>query len=121
MAGSFSDPVGLLWIDGDHSYAGVRRDFEDWFPKLEVGGYVAFHDTVNHWYGPTRLVRELLVSRDDLASIGVVGTVTYARKTRPSPANRLRGVWARAGFEAVAGLRGRRMGRGPLNAEPGER
>lgn len=117
----FSEPVGMLWIDGDHSYAGVRRDFESWFPKLAVDGYVAFHDTVNLWHGPTKLVRELLVSRDDLAEIGVFGSITYARKTSSSPVNRLRGLWGRAGFEAVAGLRGRRLGRGPMNSVPGER
>ena len=27
-APAFDRPIGLLWIDGDHTYAGVRRDFE---------------------------------------------------------------------------------------------
>lgn len=120
-ASGFDEPVGLLWIDGDHSYAGVRRDFEDWFPRLAEGGWIAFHDTVNHWYGPTRLVRELLAGRDDLERVGVIGLVTYARKARPRPANRLRALAGRAGFELVTLLRARRMGRGPLNAVPGER
>lgn len=117
---SFDEPIGLLWIDGDHSLAAVRQDFSDWFPKLAVGGYVAFHDTVNHWYGPTRLVRELLLERDDLAGIGVMGTITFARKAVPSPLNRGRAIVARAAFELVTGLRGLRAGRGPLNASPGE-
>lgn len=119
---TFDEPIGLLWIDGDHSLSGVRRDFVDWFPRLAVGGHVAFHDTVNHWYGPTTLVRELLVRRDDLASVGVMGTITFARKARPSPSNRPRALAARAGFELVTGLRGLRGHRGgPLNAMPGER
>jgi predicted O-methyltransferase YrrM len=37
-------PVGLLWIDGDHSLEGTRRDFEAWEPYLQPGGVVAFHD-----------------------------------------------------------------------------
>lgn len=111
----------MLSIDGDHSYTGVRNDFEARFPKLARGGALAFHDTVNHWYGPTRLVRELLATRDDLAGIGVMGAITYARKVEPSPLNRARGLAARAAFEAVTRLRARKMGPGPLNAADGER
>jgi cephalosporin hydroxylase len=36
----------FLFIDGDHSYEGVRRDFELYAPLVEVGGLVAFHDIV---------------------------------------------------------------------------
>lgn len=113
-------PLGMLWIDGDHRYESVRRDFEDWFPKLADGGWVAFHDTVDLWYGPTRLVRELLVRRSDLGSVGVIGSITYARKATPSLLNRLRALRARLAFELVVAVRRRRFGRGPLNAAPGE-
>ena len=34
----------LLFIDGDHSYDGCMRDAENWFPLLEPGGHVIFHD-----------------------------------------------------------------------------
>lgn len=37
-------PVDFLWIDGDHSYAGVRRDFELYAPLVRPGGLIAFHD-----------------------------------------------------------------------------
>lgn len=36
--------VGLLWLDGDHSYEGVRADFDAWFPFIVPDGVVAFHD-----------------------------------------------------------------------------
>ena len=36
----------FLFIDGDHSYEGVRRDFELYSPLAEVGALVAFHDIV---------------------------------------------------------------------------
>lgn len=36
--------VDVLWIDGDHSYAGTRQDFEMYAPLVRAGGLVAFHD-----------------------------------------------------------------------------
>lgn len=37
-------PVDLLFVDGDHSYEGVRRDFELYAPLVRPGGLVVFHD-----------------------------------------------------------------------------
>jgi len=41
----WSEPIALLWIDGDHSPAAVRRDIADWTGCVLPGGYLAFHDT----------------------------------------------------------------------------
>ncbi len=38
----------LLFIDGDHSYAGVKMDFEKFSPLVRDGGLIAFHDIVVH-------------------------------------------------------------------------
>ena len=38
--------IDFLFIDGDHSYGGVRRDFELYSPLVRKGGVVAFHDIV---------------------------------------------------------------------------
>lgn len=39
-----SSRLDFLFIDGDHSYAGVNRDFELYGPLVRKGGIVAFHD-----------------------------------------------------------------------------
>jgi len=36
----------LIYIDGDHSYDGVKADFNNYFDYLTVGGMIGFHDTV---------------------------------------------------------------------------
>ncbi len=39
-------PVDFLFIDGDHSYDGVARDFDLYVPLVRPGGIVALHDVV---------------------------------------------------------------------------
>lgn len=36
--------LDFLFIDGDHSYEGVKADFEMYSPLVRPGGIVAFHD-----------------------------------------------------------------------------
>jgi predicted O-methyltransferase YrrM len=38
--------LDFLFIDGDHSYEGVRRDYEMYGPLVATGGLIAFHDIV---------------------------------------------------------------------------
>jgi predicted O-methyltransferase YrrM len=37
-------PIDFLFIDGDHTYAGVKRDFEMYGALVAPGGLIAFHD-----------------------------------------------------------------------------
>jgi predicted O-methyltransferase YrrM len=36
--------IDFLFIDGDHSYEGVRKDFQMYAPMVREGGIIAFHD-----------------------------------------------------------------------------
>jgi hypothetical protein len=57
-------PVGLLFIDADHSYEGVQSDWNAWKHGMASGATVAFHDYQNPAYeGVTRFVDELLADR----------------------------------------------------------
>lgn len=40
--------IDVLFIDGDHSYEGVKKDFEMYHPLVKTGGIIAFHDIVVH-------------------------------------------------------------------------
>ena len=39
--------IDLLFIDGDHSYNGVKKDFEMYSPLVAKDGTIAFHDIVD--------------------------------------------------------------------------
>jgi predicted O-methyltransferase YrrM len=43
----FPDGLDLLFIDGDHSYDGIRQDFERYAPLVRPNGVVVFHDIVD--------------------------------------------------------------------------
>ncbi len=74
-------PVGLLWIDGDHRYEAVRRDFECWEPHLR--GIVAFHDAIQEKLGPFQLIEELLNDGYELVE-HVQGTKVLRRSSADS-------------------------------------
>ena len=38
--------LSFLFIDGDHTYAGAKRDFETYAVMVRKGGVIAFHDIV---------------------------------------------------------------------------
>lgn len=53
-----NEKLDFLFIDGDHSLDGVRRDFEDYSPLVREGGLIAFHDIHPHsrnWGGEVPL------------------------------------------------------------------
>lgn len=38
-------PFDFVFIDGDHSLEGIRRDWGDWSDRVEPDGIIALHDT----------------------------------------------------------------------------
>lgn len=40
--------IDFLFIDGDHSYNGVKMDFEMYCPLVREGGIIVFHDALYH-------------------------------------------------------------------------
>ena len=68
-------PLDFLFMDGDHSYDGVARDFSEYVPLVRPGGLVALHDIHPHsrgWGGEVPRfwgeIRERHVTREFLAS-----------------------------------------------------
>lgn len=53
-ARGWTRPIDLLLIDGDHSYEGVKRDWELFHPFLQQFGVAVFHDTTWDLHGANR-------------------------------------------------------------------
>ncbi|MCG3131014.1 MAG: hypothetical protein FLDDKLPJ_01789 [Phycisphaerae bacterium] len=72
-------PIRMLLIDADHSFEGVRRDFEAWRPRVAPGGLIVFHDYAMPEAGVRRYVDEVVTRRDDIEnSPGSVHPNVYA-------------------------------------------
>ena len=81
VAGTWSRPVGLLFIDGNHNQA--REDFEAWKDHLVAGAIVVFHDTNyperKHASKYVSQVVETLIAEYHLAVIARVDRLTTVR------------------------------------------
>jgi predicted O-methyltransferase YrrM len=45
-AAGWTRQIDMIFIDGDHSYAGVKRDWDLFVPHVRPFGVVIFHDTL---------------------------------------------------------------------------
>jgi predicted O-methyltransferase YrrM len=48
---TWTKPIQILHIDGDHCYEGCKRDFNIWSPLVEDGGIILMHDVLGNWKG----------------------------------------------------------------------
>ncbi|TDJ19209.1 MAG: class I SAM-dependent methyltransferase [Gammaproteobacteria bacterium] len=80
-AQSWSSQIGLLWIDGDHRYEAVKKDFELWSPFLHADGRIAFDDSTVEGLGPHTLIEEILC-RGSFTTVQTVGKVTVLEPRR---------------------------------------
>ena len=78
------EPCDLVFVDGDHSYDGVRRDYDHWRDAVRPGGHLLFHDGAQGRLfapampGVARLVEE--IERDDVETFalrGVAGSIVH--------------------------------------------
>jgi predicted O-methyltransferase YrrM len=81
-------PCDLVLVDGDHSYDGVRADYEHWRGTIRAGGHLLFHDAaelgdLSSAHLPVmRLMEE--IERDDgewFRRRGCAGTLLHFQRT----------------------------------------
>lgn len=74
-------PIGLLWIDGDHSYEAVAQDYYGWLPHVVDGGIIAFHDTYS-WEGVRRLADDEILRSQGLRVLGQLDGILAVQKVK---------------------------------------
>lgn len=92
VARSWTHPLGLVFVDGDHRYEAVKRDVECWLPMLREGGFMILHDSRRiddvqsdvhrrGWPGPTQVAREMR-TWPGLELVDVAFSITVWQKRR---------------------------------------
>lgn len=81
-------PIGLLWIDGEHTYGGCKSDIQRYKGFLSGGGVIAVHDYGSgnpEIAGIMKAVHEGIVEDDDFENFCVVGSIFFAQKRGAKP------------------------------------
>ncbi len=79
LAAGWERPVRVLWIDGDHTYAGAKEDFDRFAPHLAAGAIVALHDVLHRFEGPIRVFVEDILASDRYGPAGFCGSIGWAQ------------------------------------------
>ena len=85
---SWREPIDLLFIDADHSFEAVTRDFRDWGRHVRPGGVILLHDSqqspakpVPTSCGPYRLVHEVVPHETGFRVTRAVDSTTVVMRT----------------------------------------
>lgn len=73
VAADWQGEIDLVFIDGDHSDAGVRGDINGWLPHIKKGGVIAFHDYESrNWQQVKDVIDELLGDYEMICHVDTV-------------------------------------------------
>ena len=77
----WSQPLGMLFIDGGHTHEAANNDYEAWSGKVMPGGILAIHDLfpdpAEGGQAPIEIYRRAVASGDfdELATTGTLGVL----------------------------------------------
>jgi hypothetical protein len=57
-----NESLCFVFVDGDHNYQAVKKDLEDWWPKVRSGGIVGGDDYATSWPGVPQAVNEFFAN-----------------------------------------------------------
>lgn len=80
---SFSKKIDLLFIDGNHEYRAVLRDFLDWSSLVQPQGIIAFHDVTKKegCEGPWLAIERYIRGNPQWKDLKLVDTLFTAKKS----------------------------------------
>ena len=81
------DALDFVFVDGDHRYQAIERDWQDWSAKLRLGGVIALHDThclpgipAEHMHGSVHFFREAIAQDPRFELIAQVDSLNVLRR-----------------------------------------
>lgn len=77
-AAAFSKKADIIFIDGSHLFADVKKDFFVWKKKLKKGGWIILHDATV-LPGPWRIAKNFLLKSNDFICPGMLGSMIFGR------------------------------------------
>jgi hypothetical protein len=78
--------VDFVFIDGNHSYEGLRDDWEGWSPRVVSGGIVALHDSRSYdghdieSAGSVKFTREIITRDPRFQVVETVDSLTVLQR-----------------------------------------
>ena len=83
-AAGWRTPIDFLFIDADHSWSAIARDWADWTPHVIDGGLVALHDSRSVPGRPdadsVRFMREVVAHDTRFRIVDEVDSLTVLRR-----------------------------------------
>lgn len=84
VAAAWTEPIDMLFFDGDQSPEGARLAYDAWEPFLRVGGVIALHNSNDRSYAPghegARLLATGMVRPPRYEDIRCIESTTFARR-----------------------------------------
>jgi predicted O-methyltransferase YrrM len=92
-AGAFEHDhqVDFVFIDGDHSYEGAKRDHNKWGSKVRSGGFIVHHDMgkarplASQWESLAKLKSEIISAQTDVLELAHAAGSMMIFRRRSSP------------------------------------
>ena len=84
----YHDPVDFIFIDGDHTYDGLRNDWQAWSELVAPGGIAALHDSCSSATrqiddaGSAIYTREVIMQDERFEHLETVDTLTVIRRKK---------------------------------------
>jgi len=83
-AAQWTRPIDFLFIDADHCWSAIERDWREWAGHVAVGGVIALHDSQTVPDRPdhdsVRFTREVVLEDDRFVVVDVVDSLTVLER-----------------------------------------
>jgi len=77
------EPIDLLFIDGDHTVEGLKRDIAGWLKYVSVGGYSVFHDYKSFYWGDVTAIVDQAMKPAEWQLVLAVDTMIAFQRLEP--------------------------------------